>query len=205
MKQNIEEAINNIGKRFTLDGSFADNGINNMDKSEVEEDSEVHVEVPFQYAENIKDHKRRIKRFEEESKEAEKMVNEMIEENDRDAHSRVVKTDSLRKMRLSESLFEDYDAGSKRYKFIKQKEVQDPDGFTDEYVMYYDTEDDKYVFVFGDTDIYDPNYDGSEYFDYETDDRETAEEWFDDYEGPGDIEESFKKNKHKNLRNYDFE
>lgn len=67
-----------------------------------------------------------------------------------------------------------------RYEFIKTKSVPDSDGFVTDYTMYYDTKENKYVFVFGDRDIYTPE-DGN--FDWETESREEADEWFDNYNG----------------------
>ena len=92
------------------------------------------------------------------------------------------------------------------YVFITTKQVPDFDGFMTDYTMYQhivaDTEEwykfltsdraeimdipdkfiDGYVFVFGDTDLYDPNEDPVS-FDYECDTEEEAYEWFDDYNG----------------------
>jgi hypothetical protein len=74
-----------------------------------------------------------------------------------------------------------------RYEFIDSKTVLDFDGFNTEYTMYYDKEDGRYVFVFGDSDYYSP-YD--ENFDWECETLEEAQEWFDSYVGPGeDIDE----------------
>lgn len=60
------------------------------------------------------------------------------------------------------------------------KSVKDSDDFSTDYTMYYDTENDKYVFVFGDKDIYRPE-DGD--FDWECDSEEEAQKWFDFYKG----------------------
>ena len=73
-----------------------------------------------------------------------------------------------------------------RYRFIDSKTVIDSDGFNTEYTMYYDESEDKYVFVFGDSDLYSP-YDG--YFDFECDTEQEAYEWFDSYVGPGEDDE----------------
>jgi hypothetical protein len=85
-------------------------------------------------------------------------------------------------------ILEDYDIDfdeitipeDERYKFIKSKTVLDSDGFQTEYTMYYDWEDDKYIFIFGDSDLYDPT---NTYADYECDSEREANEWFADYEG----------------------
>ena len=75
-------------------------------------------------------------------------------------------------------LIEDED----RYIYIKSKEVYD-DGWRTEYTMYQDSLDpERYVFVFGDSDLYDPN-DGYEEFDWECEGRDEAEDWFYNYEG----------------------
>lgn len=76
----------------------------------------------------------------------------------------------------------DYDgtASTQRYEFVKSKSVIDMDGFNTDYTMYHDLENDTYVFVFGDSDIYGPD-DGD--FDWECDSLAEAEEWFDSYTG----------------------
>lgn len=90
------------------------------------------------------------------------------------------KTISAKRSRLKETkLIED----EQLYKYVKSKEVYDSDGWRTEYTMYQDNyDDDHFVFVFGDSDLYDPN-DGYEEFDWECDSRQEAEEWFDNYEG----------------------
>ena len=70
-----------------------------------------------------------------------------------------------------------------RYKYINSKEITDFDGFLTEYTMYYDTEEDRYVFVFGDSDLYNPNEDEYMDFDYECESKQEATEWFNDYTG----------------------
>ena len=76
------------------------------------------------------------------------------------------------------------------YEYIKSKEVYDYDGWRTEYTMYYDLIEDRYVFVFGDSDLYDPN-DGYDEFDFECESEAEANEWFDNYEGyDDDLDES---------------
>ena len=58
--------------------------------------------------------------------------------------------------------------------------------------MYYDEVEDRYVFVFGDSDLYNPNDDYEE-FDYECDTEQEANEWFDDYKGFEDLDENLKE------------
>lgn len=77
-----------------------------------------------------------------------------------------------------------------RYKYIDSKEITDFDGFLTEYTMYYDTEEDRYVFVFGDGDLYNPNEDEYMDFDYECESKQEATEWFNDYNGFEDYDES---------------
>ena len=78
-----------------------------------------------------------------------------------------------------------------RYEFIDSKIITDWDGFNTEYSMYYDTKEDKYVFVYGDKDYYTP-YDLN--FDWECDTLEEAQEWFDDYIGPGEDFDEYEYN-----------
>ena len=86
----------------------------------------------------------------------------------------------------TESLDNDFE----EYTYIKSKEVYDYDGFRTEYTMYYDEIMDRYVFVFGDSDMYNPN-DGYEEFDFECDTEKEANEWFDNYNGfEDDLDES---------------
>lgn len=65
------------------------------------------------------------------------------------------------------------------WKLVDRKDVVDYDGFMTEYSMYTDGE--RYVMVFGDSDIYGP--DDENYWDWETDSAERAQEWFDNYTG----------------------
>lgn len=82
-----------------------------------------------------------------------------------------------------------------RYEFIDTKQVQDSDGFWTDYTMYYDNVEDRWVFVFGDSDIYRPE---DESFDWECDSEEEAWQWFNDYDGINELDESlndfFKEN-----------
>ena len=87
--------------------------------------------------------------------------------------------------------FDDEDADD-RFELIDRKTVYDSNGFTTEYSMYYDSLEDKYVMVFGDSDLYRPE---DEDYDAEFDDEKTAREWFDNYNGFEDEEEE----------DYDFE
>ena len=97
-----------------------------------------------------------------------------------DPEVRVTKYDNPSKSYLKESFEEDEDDPEDRYHFIARKSVYDADGFTTDYTMYYDSGEDKYVMVFGDSDIYSPE---DEEFDAEFEDEDTAREWFDNYEG----------------------
>ena len=69
-----------------------------------------------------------------------------------------------------------------RYQYMKSKDVNDFDGWITEYTMYWDDEYGRYVFVLGDSDLYDPN-DGYEEFDWECESRKEAEDWFANYDG----------------------
>lgn len=87
---------------------------------------------------------------------------------------------------------ESFDDDFEQYTYVKSKDVNDADGYLTEYTMYYDEVEDRYVFVFGDSDIYNPN-DGYEEFDYECDTEREADEWFDNYEGFADLDEGLSK------------
>ena len=60
---------------------------------------------------------------------------------------------------------------------IDMKWVLDSDGFWTQYTMYCDGE--KFVFVFGDDELYCPEDDGN--WDFETESAFEAYEWFHDY------------------------
>lgn len=64
---------------------------------------------------------------------------------------------------------------------LAQKSVIDSDGFYTDYTLY--TDGDIYICILGDNELYEPNID---YADYETDDEESAWNWFNAYEGFSD-------------------
>lgn len=100
-KNKLEEAVNNIG--------IADNGVNNMDKGRIDLDTSLHGEAPYTYVDAIKDHDETIDKVEECTKDIVDYANEMIEENQREAHGKIKGSTELKKMKLAESLFEDYE------------------------------------------------------------------------------------------------
>ena len=71
------------------------------------------------------------------------------------------------------------------------KQVMDSDGFWTDYSMWYNSVDDLYVFIFGDSTVYNPE---NSDWDWEADDEDTAYEWFDNYTGfdEDDIESATK-------------
>ena len=96
------------------------------------------------------------------------------------------KRDIDKYLEQNESLTESDSEEESRYERIKGKSVMDTDGFYTDYTMYYDTLLDKYVFVFGDEELYSP---GSGNFDWECDSEQEANEWFNDYNGYDEYEE----------------
>lgn len=80
----------------------------------------------------------------------------------------------------------DPDSESEQYEFVSRKDVQDSDGLWTEYTLYYDVLNDRYVTVFGDSDLYRPE---DEDFDMEFESEAEALEWFDDYDGIYDDDE----------------
>ena len=67
-----------------------------------------------------------------------------------------------------------------RYAKLAGKSVQDSDGFYTDYTLYKDRVTGLYFCMFGDEDLYEPDPD---YADYETESKEAAYEWFENYNG----------------------
>jgi hypothetical protein len=80
--------------------------------------------------------------------------------------------------------------GGREMRFIEKvsKPVKDADGFYTDYTMYFDTEINWYVFVFGDKDIYLPE---NSDFDWTCETEDEAWEWFDSYNGFEDYESDY--------------
>ena len=88
-----------------------------------------------------------------------------------------------------EDIFDDYEIKKEpanEYKLMGRKTVYDSDGFTTDYSWYKD-DNGHHVFVFGDSDLYRPE-DGV--YDWEEEDEGKAKEWFDNYKGFEEEEES---------------
>lgn len=87
-----------------------------------------------------------------------------------------------------------------RYEVIDSKSVRDSDGFYTDYTLYYDNEEDIYLCIFGDEDLYTPS--NSEP-DVEFDTEREAIEWFENYNGyEDDIDEDWEVNKSKKVLVY---
>ncbi len=82
------------------------------------------------------------------------------------------------------SFREDWDDFGNEWEEIDSKQVQDSDGFWTDYTWYSNGE--KHIFMFGDKELYEPDED---YADWETEDEETAQIWFNTYEGFTDDDE----------------
>ena len=106
-----------------LSEAIADNGFNNMDKNIVTSDTKAQIEVPYQIGDAVQRHIRKRAEIEDSMKEKDKEVDELEKENQVDSHKEV-KTDDLKKMKLSEDLFE---------AFEDDAEVDD-----DKYSKYFD-------------------------------------------------------------------
>ena len=63
------------------------------------------------------------------------------------------------------------------------KHVRDSDGMLTDYALYTTKDEDKYICMFGDADVYAPD---EMYADAEFDTEDEALEWFENYVGPGD-------------------
>lgn len=70
------------------------------------------------------------------------------------------------------------------------KPVNDSDGFTTDYSMWYNDGEKRWVFIFGDSDVYDPTNTDP---DWETEDPEEARQWFLDYKGFEDTDENLQE------------
>lgn len=90
------------------------------------------------------------------------------------------KLDELNSSKEVKAANDFYGENEFQYELVDRKSVLDSDGFSTDYSMYYDALNDRYVFVFGDADIYTPE---DEDFDWECDTEEEAREWFDNYTG----------------------
>lgn len=91
---------------------------------------------------------------------------------------------STPEIELLDSHLAEYEESDERnYKKIKSKTVEDSDGFNTEYTMYYDKSGNKFIFIFGDSDVYDPHNSDP---DWECDSIKEAEEWFNNYSGFAD-------------------
>lgn len=69
---------------------------------------------------------------------------------------------------------------------VISKLVPDSDGFLTDYTMYRNNDGTKYIFMFGDKDVYGPDPD---YADYECETNEEATEWYNNYNGFEDDDE----------------
>lgn len=99
---------------------------------------------------------------------------------------------------------EDYEGGYSEWFLIDTKRVLDFDGFWTEYSLWYNEFTDRFVCIFGDTDIYYPeNAD----YDMEFEDEDEAREWFDSYEGAEDedIESAETIQSEDNIHGRDFD
>lgn len=74
---------------------------------------------------------------------------------------------------------EDWDQEVGSWEMMAVKSVQDSDGFWTDYTMYHNLDDDTFVFVFGDRDVYNPD---NSSWDWECDNEDEAWEWFEDYQ-----------------------
>lgn len=76
-----------------------------------------------------------------------------------------------------------FDDPNPDWALVSCKSVEDSDGFITDYCWY--TDGDKHIFMFGDSDLYEPNED---YADWVCETEEEAKEWFDNYEGFKEVE-----------------
>lgn len=75
-----------------------------------------------------------------------------------------------------------------KWEEVKSKQVPDTDGFFTDYTLYFNPFTGEYMCMFGDKDIYTPDFD---YADWSGDNEQEALEWFNDYEGFVEDEHEF--------------
>lgn len=75
-----------------------------------------------------------------------------------------------------------------KWEEVKSKQVPDTDGFFTDYTLYFNPFTGEYMCMFGDKDIYTPDFD---YADWSGDSEQEAMEWFNDYEGFVEDEHEF--------------
>lgn len=83
--------------------------------------------------------------------------------------------------KIKDSFTEDQDYKDNdvtQWELVNQKTVMDSDGFMTDYSWY--TNGEKNIFMFGDSDIYEPDED---YADWVTESQEEALDWFNSYNG----------------------
>lgn len=80
--------------------------------------------------------------------------------------------------------YKDNDAG--QWELVKTKTIPDSDGFMTEYAWY--TNGTKHIFMFGDTDITEPDED---YADWEAESEKEASDWFSSYNGFAEEDDSW--------------
>lgn len=104
---------------------------------------------------------------------------------------RFLTTDELRNYDMKEQSPEDTVTSSKEIEEsgwieLASKQVIDSDGFYTDYTMYTNDEGDKFICMFGDKDMYEPD---EAYADWEGDSEAEAYEWFNSYKGFDDEED----------------
>lgn len=87
-----------------------------------------------------------------------------------------MKIDKVEKITVSKKLKESL---NETWEMIRSKSVEDSDGFLTDYTMWANEDGSKYVFVFGDNDLYSPDNTDC---DWECDSYEEAKEWFEGYD-----------------------
>jgi len=97
-RNKLNEAISKIGN----------DGINNMDDGLITADTAVHGEAPHTYVDAIQDHIKRRAQVDEATKEIIDLADEVVDENQVEAHTKPKATPEMKKLKLAESLFEDY-------------------------------------------------------------------------------------------------
>lgn len=73
-------------------------------------------------------------------------------------------------------------ASTSEWEMLQTKSVEDADGFMTDYTLYKHSTEDKYICMFGDSELYEPD---EAYADWEGETEAEALEWFNSYSGLG--------------------
>lgn len=178
-----EEVLNHINEtfktQFDIASCYIDDGVLEVCVTNDEYGDYIHSEKIDMRKIKEPWHLKRAYAFEFASQ----LINDITQSNDGLVESLDDDVDDLSYYYSEEDII---DALNDIWEEIASKQVPDSDGFYTDYTMYRNINTGEYVFVFGDKDIYRPEYG---YFDWECETEQEATEWFDNYNGFDDFDD----------------